>query len=509
MKLLAAIVILTFSMGFAASGQYGLNVGQTAPDWTVTDINGTSHQLYDYLDQGYKVIIEMGATWCGPCWQYHQAGVLKQVYQNHGPAGMPGVNTNTTNSIMVIFLEADTGTGMAQLDGTGNNTTGNWIEGTPYPIVNLTDNNIQVQYQLQGFPSAWLVCPDRIIERFYYAWYFPLPTSMADFVDQSIVCPYQTPGVDAGFKNYSGAQVACGPQDVMVALQNQGTQPLTATTMNVAVNGLPFVSGFSWTGNLAPWQTENVNFGPNVFSGDTEVAVTITSNDANQNNNTLNHLVEAAPEATTQWNIYLRTDCYGFDTSWEIKNEQGNVVASGGAYASDTEYNLTYYLPTTGCHTFYLYDSFGDGMYVSNLGIGGFCEVDGACHVYTSLGTIYSYGMAGDLPAFAFSVESDIANVTNMVWMEESTEVSTEEMHIYPNPSAGVSRAEGTLANAGQVSIAIFNMLGERVTILDLGVLPAGTFRTELDLTGMEAGLYLVQMTCGGEVIAKTIMRSK
>ena len=36
--------------------------GSVAPDFTATDVNGNQHRLYDYLDQGYTVILDISAT---------------------------------------------------------------------------------------------------------------------------------------------------------------------------------------------------------------------------------------------------------------------------------------------------------------------------------------------------------------------------------------------------------------------------------------------------------------
>jgi len=52
------IVVLSFQLGY----------GQLAPDFTVTDTDGTVHELYaDHLDQGKTVVIELFFVNCPPC----------------------------------------------------------------------------------------------------------------------------------------------------------------------------------------------------------------------------------------------------------------------------------------------------------------------------------------------------------------------------------------------------------------------------------------------------------
>ncbi len=152
--LLSAFFLL---LGFSASAQ--LPDGATAPDWTLTDINGVEHHLYEYLDNGYTVVIDFSATWCGPCWSYHNSGALEELYINHGPAGMPNVSENTTDDVMVFFIEGDISTTMADLQGTGSSTQGDWITGTPYPII---DNaSMTGAYQIGYWPTIYTICSNK------------------------------------------------------------------------------------------------------------------------------------------------------------------------------------------------------------------------------------------------------------------------------------------------------------------------------------------------------------
>ena len=73
-------VLLFLSPNLSANSVMPLSDNAIAPDFTVTDLNGVSHTLYDYLDDGKMVILDFSATWCPPCWNYHQAHILKDIY---------------------------------------------------------------------------------------------------------------------------------------------------------------------------------------------------------------------------------------------------------------------------------------------------------------------------------------------------------------------------------------------------------------------------------------------
>lgn len=154
---------LLFLAIFISVSAYSFGQLQTnaiAPDWTLTDINGVEHTLYDYLDDGKVVYIKFSATWCGPCWNYHQGGAFSDMYYDYGPDG--------TDEVMVFFLEADPNTNTDCLygpAGCNGSTQGDWVTGTPYPIIDLPDLTVRSAYQVNAFPTVFSICPDTRVVR--------------------------------------------------------------------------------------------------------------------------------------------------------------------------------------------------------------------------------------------------------------------------------------------------------------------------------------------------------
>jgi thiol:disulfide interchange protein len=70
--LLLFAAVFTVSLAKAQVPDYGV-----CPDITIVDLDGNSHRLYDILDDGKSVVLDLYAEWCSPCWSYHTGGTLE------------------------------------------------------------------------------------------------------------------------------------------------------------------------------------------------------------------------------------------------------------------------------------------------------------------------------------------------------------------------------------------------------------------------------------------------
>jgi len=145
------LLILFFVAGLQMA-QAQIPDGSIAPDFTGVDINGESHNLYSLLNAGKHVYIDVSATWCGPCWNYHNSHAFRDLWETHGPPG--------TDEAFVMYIEGDAATNTACLYGPSGcvgGTQGDWVTGTPYPIID--DASIAGLYQIAYYPTIFYVCP--------------------------------------------------------------------------------------------------------------------------------------------------------------------------------------------------------------------------------------------------------------------------------------------------------------------------------------------------------------
>ncbi len=502
-KLLLSVAV--FGTIFSSKAQ--LPDGSLAPNFTVNayqswlstaGANGNgSYTLYDYLDQGYTVFLDVSATWCGPCWNYHLSGALDDVYINHGPAGYPGVATGTTDDVMVIWVEGDGTTADAtMLDGSG--TIGNWIEPNTtlgqiqFPMANPASalaTQINNDYAIGYFPTIYRICPNRIVTEVGQA-------SATQLYNSVGACPPPASNpADVSALSYAGATVHCeGSYTPSVKIQNNGTDPLTSATITITQGGTTVSTG-TYSGSLTTYDVATVNCTPiaNFTGGALAVTVT-TAGDANTSNNNVNATIGlAATAASTYVTIDITTDQYASETSWKIKNASGAVVAQGGGTWTDLGAAGTTVRPqasanlnANACYTFEILDAYGDGICCAyGNGVYTVKDVNGT--------VLATGGEFTDIEVSAF--KTGVANIN---------ELDAIALNVFPNPATDAVNVVFE-ATASDYNVSLSDLQGRTVasqTIENANGTQTIVFATD----NVAKGSYIVTVRSNGATTTKNVV---
>ncbi|HOJ25055.1 MAG TPA: T9SS type A sorting domain-containing protein [Bacteroidales bacterium] len=118
----------------------------TAVDFTATDVHGTSHNLFTYLDAGKYVFIDFFYTTCGTC-------------QSMAPQGNASYIYFGCNQGDVIFLGIDDGDSDAEVINFDNQF------GIDYPTISGDKGGTTIcnNYGITAYPTYILIAPNRNI----------------------------------------------------------------------------------------------------------------------------------------------------------------------------------------------------------------------------------------------------------------------------------------------------------------------------------------------------------
>ena len=241
------------------------------------------------------------------------------------------------------------------------------------------------------------------------------PQEIITGFEADVICIFPN-SYDANLTGSFANDVVCSDQtDIEITFRNYGNQSLTSLDLTYDINGGKPIT-YNWTGSLLSGVSEtvvipNVVFLPQAFNHVNWVATNPSGQvDQNTTNNSISSMFRHWEQQGDVLmgidagviNIDILTDGYGSETTWDIKAEDGTIVASGGPYSNNTQHNETAFVNPTECFTFSLYDSYGDGMCCTN-GVGNVLVQDGSGHIifegdpvtlqnFSELSTFFSTG---------------------------------------------------------------------------------------------------------------------
>lgn len=479
MRNITLTIVFIFLVSISSYAQLPPN--SYAPNFTLTDIEGNEYTLYDYLDSGKSVIVDFSATWCNPCWQYHNGHTLKDIYENYGPDG--------TDEMMVFFIEGDLSTTSADLRGDGGNTWGDWITGTPYPIIDLTSANSGVKndYQVGYFPTVYLICPDRIVTEIK-----TIPAAQAYAKAQA--CPELSQEADNArlFDVKDPTWTYCSDNVTpKVVVQNYGTDTLTSLEIVTKIDG-NVDNVYTYNGSIPRLELETITLPATSSYSDGEHTSEIVLRKPNDNTDVDSTNNNATTEFTLFENgmtiqVVIITDDYYNETSWEIKENSTTIVSQDQLIDGN---NNKYVCLEEKCYTFYLYDSYGDGMESGGV----YIRQNGSL-----LGKINSSDFNSTETSVEFCVgSSDI-----------SEQQSITAFNIYPNPVINdIATVELFTKESQTAEISIYNQRGQLCHVENT-TLTTGLNQIQLNTQNFVNGVYFISINTENAVVTDKILIHK
>jgi Secretion system C-terminal sorting domain len=161
-KILTTLIIAAFALN--ASAQYYPDGSTVSGTFSLKDINGNTEDAFTILSESKHLVIDLSATWCGPCWGLHTSKVLDNYYDQYGPTG------SIANDAQVYLVEVDLTTTAADLNGSPTTSSqGDWVTGTTHPIMDCQTaaekSSIVGKFvqpgQSYGIPALFVICNDK------------------------------------------------------------------------------------------------------------------------------------------------------------------------------------------------------------------------------------------------------------------------------------------------------------------------------------------------------------
>lgn len=493
------LLLLAFFAWMTTTIQAQLVDGSVAPNIKAVDINGRTWNLYDILESGRPVIMDVSATWCGPCWSYHNSNALETYFATHGPEG--------DGKSMVFFVEGDGSTNLSCLYGpTGcvGGTQGNWVANTPYPI--FDNATVANDYAIAYFPTVYLICTDKTVREVGQL-------SASNLWTQASPCVGDIPanwGNISKFDPGARSLQICGKQTInpKFNFSNLGTDEITSMLVELRWNGT-VVETVETTGTVKVLDEAVVEFSPMEITAKGTLTAEIVEVNGVPNGKPSVQVVEfvdPAPSYTgNKIEVRVRADNSAKDIYWALLDENSNILADGGnqlvglngggqfpngapasptAYANNASKRDTVEIPGE-CFTFVVVDAVGNGLLAP-----------GNIKLHT-LGGASFRGFTGN---FGGRTGEAFTAITSGI--DELSQLTA--LSIAPNPVAETMVVTYDLGISTQVNMSIVNAIGQTIFERNGAFATAGEQKSEISVAQFANGLYYLQLKAeNGNVVAK------
>ena len=508
--------IVPFIMAMVIFGHtlYAQQSPTIAPNFTVTDINGETHELYDILASGKTVVLDFYATWCPPCWDYHNGEELSKLWDLNGPGGL--------DDYFVMGIESSGSTGIDDITGTGSNTLGDWTEDVEYPMID--NDQIRHYFNVEQYPTFVQICTDRTVvemdrDFFNPNGFDPTKPHVIDYETERLDCSMPESPIDVTAFAYSGYDGnICDATTYLPSLdfRNSGSDILTSCNAELYVNN-NLIEEMTWSGSLTPYSHDLITFSEITLSEKSKIEMKLSSpngqsDDELTDNTLVKNINEVNTASTSNLLLEIRTNIFGRETYWAILDESDMIVAEGGnplvgldnigninidapdhpsAYGYQEIVEETIELTNDGCYRFVITDFKSNGM-CCNSGVGRYVLKDENGLVLASGGEFrereehyFRYG-EGLSSTFSDKLDADLT--------------------IWPNPVNDILHIDIETAKALDVEVQLTNLHGSKIQRSTESI-NSGKNYLKYDMSQYPAGVYYLSILSENGRISKKIIK--
>ena len=283
-----------------------------------------------------------------------------------------------------------------------------------------------------------------------------------------------------------------GSLEPEVTIKNTGIDNLISVDIEYNVNNGENEI-FAWTGDLAYLETETFTIPQIDFPIELSNILTVKTSNPNGNidqypdNDTQTAVIPEAEETPVEVKLFLRTDINPEETTWEILDNNNDVVYSGGPYSQSGQVIMEVFdLNSSECYKFNLYDAGGDGL-----------KTPGMAVLYYGTNTYIVQWMGFESFKSVQFITEGGAGIENLT--------DNEGLNIFPNPFNKTTEIDFNLSKQEDVSLCIYNIIGEIVYKTDEGKLEAGNHKIKIDRENLISGVYFLRMSIGEKAITRKI----
>ena len=286
----------------------------------------------------------------------------------------------------------------------------------------------------------------------------------------------------------------CGNQVTpSVMIKNFGGQILTSLDIEYTVNDSE-TSIFEWTGNLGYYQSKSVVLPEYIFEPQDNNTFTVEllnpngEADQNPDNNSNETEFGKADEVskTIEMELYVGSS-FGSQISWAFKDDMGAVLAEGSGYSNNELITMELPIESSGCYTYYLYDTQGNGF---------------AGNGYLKLkdnGTVFAF-ITDELEAM-YDIPFMAGDITGI----ETSSEFVSELKVFPNPSSNSTQLSFYMEKDADISIEVYNSTGVETLLIPVQKHLAGIQNININTSSLENGIYFIQLNIDGKTQIKKL----